>query len=113
MIDFDAIKKYLLESEDCYAEARKIAYKIDAIVDEVIDEKYVKIRIITIDGNISDEISEKIGYYVTWIGHANLCGTNIVYVPRSECTKALLSELKQYDPLLGGSSKPLDYPTVD
>lgn len=113
MIDFDAIKKYLLESEDCYAEAIKIAYKIDAISDEVIGEKYVKIRIITGDGNISDELSEKFGYHVTWIGHANLCGTNIVYVPRSECTKALLSELKQYDPLLGGSSKPFDYPTVD
>ena len=113
MIDIDAIKQQLLEASDIYAETLMIKMQIEAIMDEIIKDKYVAVELVTGDGNIVNKLKAKYGWACYWKGQHYCCGTNILLVPNDKCTKALLAELQEYDPYLGGNWQVKQYPTID
>lgn len=120
MIDIDAIKQEILSSGDSLMEAEKILCQVRRAIDEAIDAKYVKIKLITREGNISHELEQRYGWHATWRGHHGYTGENTLYVPKDQCTKALLAELKEYDKYLGSPYPENDkidwskqYPTIE
>lgn len=120
MIDINAIKQEILSSNDYLAEAEKILFQVRTAVEEVIDEKYVRIKLITSKGNISRKLERRYGWHAEWHGQYGYTGENTLYVPKDKCTKALLAELKEYDEYLGspypenyGFDCSAKYPTID
>lgn len=120
MIDIDAIKQEISSSDDSLAEAEKILFQVKIAVEEVIAEKYVKIKLVTNEGNISHKLEQRYGWHAEWHGRYGYTGENTLYVPKDKCTKALLAELKEYDEYLGNpypKNYGIDwfkrYPTID
>lgn len=120
MIDINAIKQEISSSSDSLMEAERILFQVRAAAEEVIAEKYVKIKLITSEGNISHKLKCRYGWHAKWHGQYGYTGENTLYVPKDKCTKALLAELKEYDKYLGspypenyGIDWSARYPTID
>ena len=108
MIDIDAIKQEISSSDDSLAEAERILFQVRIAEEEAIAEKYVKIKLITSEGNISHKLKWRYGWHAEWHGQYGYTGENTLYVPKDKCTKALLAELENY-----GIDWSIQYPTID